>query len=407
MVGRWPRGLLWAIAALLFASCVAGGGSGGTLESSPVPPSGSGGAGSSGPLPGPTTEPGASAGGVPVQQSPLAGGGSGAGSGVASPGIVVTVGPSGRPTVAPPTVIPSVPPLEAPDLRYRLVDTLGRPLFCDPDVYPVARGDEEERAASVYPGIVADAATFRLIVAHLAITPTESPSPQVVLAVYRAWKMLAALKLAPSGDGYVFDYIAANGGTSGSGGALGTGEALASGGTPAGWHVWGTIERNGTITLEGREPAGPPPCPICLARGSRIATPLGERAVETIRVGDLVWTSDGVGGRRAVPVVLVGSTPVPPEHEMVHLVTADGRSLVVSPGHPLADGRPVGSLRVGDPIDGSWVVSVARASYGGGFTFDLLPAGTTATYWAEGILLRSTLSPLPLATRGSETAAGW
>ncbi len=62
-----------------------------------------------------------------------------------------------------------------------------------------------------------------------------------------------------------------------------------------------------------------------------------------------------------------------------------------SPGHPTADDRRVGSLRPGDVVDGTPVLSADRIAYTAGFTFDVLPAGATGTYWANGVLLGSTL----------------
>lgn len=44
------------------------------------------------------------------------------------------------------------------------------------------------------------------------------------------------------------------------------------------------------------------PQPACFAAGTRIATPEGERAVETLEIGDMVTTADG----RAVPVRWIG-----------------------------------------------------------------------------------------------------
>jgi len=38
------------------------------------------------------------------------------------------------------------------------------------------------------------------------------------------------------------------------------------------------------------------------------------------------------------------------------------------------------------------VVSIENAVYNGGATYDILPAGTTGLYWANGILLKSTLT---------------
>ncbi len=76
---------------------------------------------------------------------------------------------------------------------------------------------------------------------------------------------------------------------------------------------------------------------------------------------------------------------------MVELILTDGRELEASPGHRLADGRPLGDLGIGDPVDGARVVSAERVPYTDGATFDLLPSGPTGTYWADGILLASTL----------------
>jgi hypothetical protein len=76
---------------------------------------------------------------------------------------------------------------------------------------------------------------------------------------------------------------------------------------------------------------------------------------------------------------------------VVHLVLADGRSLRASPSHPLADGRPLGALAPGDSVDGSTVVSAAREPYNGGETYDLLPSGPTGAYWADNILVGTTL----------------
>jgi hypothetical protein len=114
--------------------------------------------------------------------------------------------------------------------------------------------------------------------------------------------------------------------------------------------------------------------------------------VEGLREGDPVWTIDASGRRVAGIVEEVGSTEVPRSHRVVHLVLDDGREAWVSPGHPLPDGRAVGSLRPDDLIDGARVLSADLVDYTGGRTFDLLPSGPTGAYWAGGILLGSTLA---------------
>jgi hypothetical protein len=63
----------------------------------------------------------------------------------------------------------------------------------------------------------------------------------------------------------------------------------------------------------------------------------------------------------------------------------------VSPGHPTGDGRAARDLAIGDALDNATIVSVERVRYAGGATFDVLPAGPTGMYWANGVLLGSTL----------------
>jgi len=81
----------------------------------------------------------------------------------------------------------------------------------------------------------------------------------------------------------------------------------------------------------------------------------------------------------------------PDGHRMVHLALADSRELHASPGHRTADGRPLGALKTGDPLDGSTVALWELVPYAGSRTYDLLPAGPTGYYWADGIPLASTL----------------
>ena len=75
----------------------------------------------------------------------------------------------------------------------------------------------------------------------------------------------------------------------------------------------------------------------------------------------------------------------------MRVVLADGRMLSASAGHPLPDGRLLGSLALGERLDGAEVSSIERLPYSGPATYDLLPAGPTGWYWANGILLASTL----------------
>ncbi len=134
------------------------------------------------------------------------------------------------------------------------------------------------------------------------------------------------------------------------------------------------------------------PCPICLAGDTLIDTLFGRVPVKYLWKGVPVWTSDKAGHRVAGIILETAKTPVPPEHQMVRLVLGDGRELFVSPGHPTVDGRTVGELSPGDFYDGASVTGVEQVPYDQGATYDILPSGETGFYWANGVLLGSTLS---------------
>ncbi len=113
--------------------------------------------------------------------------------------------------------------------------------------------------------------------------------------------------------------------------------------------------------------------------------------MSSLAVGAIVWSTDETGRRIAVPVVRIGSMRAPGDHVVVALVLADGREVIASPGHPTADARALGTLAVGDALDGSTVITVTRQPYRADRTYDLVPASATRTYWANGVLLASTL----------------
>jgi hypothetical protein len=115
-------------------------------------------------------------------------------------------------------------------------------------------------------------------------------------------------------------------------------------------------------------------------------------AVEDLKIGDLVWTVDASGARVSAVILKTAKTSVPASHQMAHVTLSDGRKLWASPGHPTADGRTLGALQQGDLLDGARVIQTERVIYGQPATYDLLPAGTTGFYWADGILIGSTLA---------------
>jgi hypothetical protein len=289
--------------------------------------------------------------------------------------VVAACSATGPSSTPPPSPSPRGP-LPIAELRYRLIDELGPLWYCDRDFYPIARDDEGVLAIQRFGEVQADREAFAAILGHLGLGAGAAFSADQKLAIYRAWKQLNAIVLDPVGDGsYRFDYL-----------------TMPAQGANDGRRTTGTIDVSGTIAIDQQQPAGAPPCPICLARGTRIATPDGDVAIEDIRVGMRVWSIDEAGRRVVERVVRIGQTPVPDAHQVVRLVLDDGRVVRASPGHPLADGRRLGTMQAGDWVDGATVISATLERYQGGSTFDLLPDGPTGVYIADGVPLGSTLA---------------
>jgi hypothetical protein len=130
----------------------------------------------------------------------------------------------------------------------------------------------------------------------------------------------------------------------------------------------------------------------CLPETARIDTPDGPVVVTALRTGDLVFTRDETGARIVAPVLRVRAVPVTRPHAVTELALADGRVVRASAAHPTAGGGPdLGELRVGDWVDGAEIVAARTVPYDGSHTWDLRPAGPTGEYWADGVLLGSTL----------------
>lgn len=300
--------------------------------------------------------------------------------GTAEPVLITPLPPDYTPPPMPvlttSTPIPTLPGgLSPTELKYQVLAQFPDFFFCDPDYYPVARADELELARQRFPGLQANPEEFNTILAHNHLSGLPTFSEDQKLLIYREHKKLAAIHFELSDSSYRFQLQVSN--------SKGSGELIN-----------GLINGQGSITVLERKPSFAT-CPICLAAGTLIDTPTGLIPIQNLRVGTLVWTVDRDGMRAAKPVIQVGKTVVPSTHQVVHLVLEDGREVWVSPGHPTADGRSVGQLQPGDVLDGGLILSVDRVRYGGYATYDLLPAGETGFYWANDILLASTLTRLP------------
>ena len=67
------------------------------------------------------------------------------------------------------------------------------------------------------------------------------------------------------------------------------------------------------------------------------------------------------------------------------------RDFILSSPTFLYDGKFFGKLLVDETLDGSKITSVNQELYNGIYTYDILPSGNTGDYWANGILVKSSL----------------
>jgi hypothetical protein len=130
---------------------------------------------------------------------------------------------------------------------------------------------------------------------------------------------------------------------------------------------------------------------VCASGDTPIATSDGERPIASIRPGDMVYSADD-GALRLVPVVEVARTAVF-HHRVIALRLSNGSELRMSAGHPLADGRHMGSLKAGDVLEGAIVLERGELPYDEPYTYDILPRSDSHAYVAAGVLVGTTLGP--------------
>jgi hypothetical protein len=285
------------------------------------------------------------------------------GSGTASPRV------SHAPSAAASSV--TALPRSVWQLRYLLLDRYHNFAYCDPDLYPVARDDEAAAAEDWWRHTDSSSPE------RLAILPQhgyhEPLTTSQRLVAYRDHKKLTVIVMTPIAGGYRY--------------TLSIGSSI----DEPDQTVTGSITFVGTVTEASRtqRPGG---CPICLEAATRIATPTGGRLVTNIKIGDLVWTVDARGHRVAAPVERTIRRATPGPHLMLQLVLTDGRTLIAAGTHPDVYGHDLRELRVALAYDGSTVASTAWVASTSTATYDILPSGSTGAYWANGILVGSTLT---------------
>ncbi|EPA04486.1 hypothetical protein BG20_I2303 [Candidatus Nitrosarchaeum limnium BG20] len=133
------------------------------------------------------------------------------------------------------------------------------------------------------------------------------------------------------------------------------------------------------------------PCPICLSEDTVIDTPNGNVNIKDVNQGMRVFTQDTSGNKQTVEILKTGKTLVSPDHKMVHIVLVDNRELYGSPNHPTVNGKTLEQLQTGDILDGAKIKKIEIIPYTGTYTYDILPSGDTGFYWANEILIKSTL----------------
>ena len=142
-----------------------------------------------------------------------------------------------------------------------------------------------------------------------------------------------------------------------------------------------------------REFRGTPNRCKCLPASAQILTSLGNVSIDLLKEGDKVLTVNLKGDKVEMPIKITNKVEVLGNHTMVLLELEDGRKIQVTPGHPSAIKiKNLGEFVVGDKLDGSSIVKVSDITYTEKFTFDILPEGETGFYWANGILIGSTLT---------------
>ena len=144
-----------------------------------------------------------------------------------------------------------------------------------------------------------------------------------------------------------------------------------------------------TDPVDGTCPPGNPGA-ICAHPDTPVATPSGDRAISSLRAGDLVYSVDQ-GAIVAVPISRVSHRAVR-DHVVVRVHLDTGAVLSISPPHPTADGRSFAELRPGDELMGVTVLFVERVAYDAPFTHDILPRSETGSYFAGGALIGSSLA---------------
>lgn len=132
----------------------------------------------------------------------------------------------------------------------------------------------------------------------------------------------------------------------------------------------------------------PPGCPvpICLSPDTKISMKGMKKRVADINEGDIVLSND----EEPVKVIKTSMVEVK-NHKILKVTFNDATVLEISPGHPTSEGRLFKDLKVGDFVDKKMIVIIKEIPYKYKYTYDILPDSKTGNYYANGVLIGSTL----------------
>lgn len=130
----------------------------------------------------------------------------------------------------------------------------------------------------------------------------------------------------------------------------------------------------------------------CLPSSTQILTSKSSISIDQLKEKDSILTMNLKGKISTMPIKLINKVLVSHQHTMIILDLADGRKLQVTPEHPSAiPNKTIDEFEIGELFDGSKIINKLKIDYKEEYTYDILPEGETGFYWANGILIGSTL----------------
>lgn len=145
-------------------------------------------------------------------------------------------------------------------------------------------------------------------------------------------------------------------------------------------------------TTNHKEAVGDETCCHCLSKGTMILTSEGLREVEKVKVGDRVYSVNKSGKKVLRSIINTAKVKAGNNHKMLFIELANGISIKMSVEHPDKNGLPmIEAVKKGE-LNGIEIKDISLVSYMNRYTYDLLTDGENGVYFANGILLGSTLS---------------